>query len=61
RIEYAKNWYEDAVKVQANHIVRSCAICKAQLSHTMPHLNKEYHKNITYSGLMDLVYKAIVV
>lgn len=61
RIEYAKNWYEDAVKVQANHIVRACAICKAQLSHTLPHLNKEYNKNITYSGLMDLVYKAIVV
>ncbi|MEM0370853.1 MAG: (Fe-S)-binding protein [Pyrobaculum sp.] len=61
RIEYAKNWYEDAVKVRANHIVRACAICKAQLSHTLPHLNKEYNKNITYSGLMDLVYKAIVV
>ncbi|WP_193322617.1 (Fe-S)-binding protein [Pyrobaculum calidifontis] len=61
RIQYAKNWYEDALKVNANHVVRACAICKAQLSHTIPHLNKEYGKNITYSGLMDLVYKAIVV
>ncbi|MFN7106006.1 MAG: (Fe-S)-binding protein [Pyrobaculum sp.] len=61
RIQYAKNWYEDAVKVNANHVVRACAICKAQLSHTIPHLNKENGKDITYSGLMDLVYKAIVV
>ncbi|MFN3804685.1 MAG: (Fe-S)-binding protein [Pyrobaculum sp.] len=61
RIQYAKNWYEDAVKVNADHVVRACAICKAQLSHATPHLNKEYGRNITYSGLMDLVYKAIVM
>jgi Fe-S oxidoreductase len=61
RIQYAKNWYEDALKVGANHVVRACAICKAQLNHTLPHLNKEYNRNITYSGLMDLVYKATVV
>ncbi|MEM4755246.1 MAG: (Fe-S)-binding protein [Pyrobaculum sp.] len=61
RIQYAKNWYEDALKVNAKHVVRACAICKAQLSHTIPHLNKEYGKEITYSGLMDLVYRATVV
>ncbi|WP_226976119.1 hypothetical protein [Pyrobaculum aerophilum] len=49
------------MKAGANHVVRACAICKAQLSHTIPHLNKEYGKSITYSGLMDLVYKATVV
>ncbi|CCC81101.1 (Fe-S)-binding protein [Thermoproteus tenax] len=61
RIQYAKNWYEDALQVGASHVVRACAICKAQLSHTIPYLNKEYKREITYSGLMDLVYRALVV
>lgn len=61
RIQYAKNWYEDAMKAGASHVVRACAICKAQLSHTIPHLNKEYQREITYGGLMDLVYRAILV
>ncbi len=60
RIEYARKWYEDVVAVGAGHVVRACAICKAQLSHTIPHLNKEYNRQVTYSGLMDLVYRALV-
>ncbi len=61
RIQYAKNWYQDALKVGAGHVVRACAICKAQLNHTLPHLNKEYGRDVKYSGLMDLVYRAIVL
>ena len=60
RLQYAKKWYEDALSVGADHVVRACAICKAQLSHTLPHLNKEYSRNVTHSGLMDLVYRALV-
>lgn len=27
----------------------------------LPHLNKEYGRDVAYSGLMDLVYRAMVV
>jgi Fe-S oxidoreductase len=60
RIQYARLWYEDALKIGAQHVVRACAICKAQMGYVIPHLNKMYGKSITYSGLMDLLYKAIV-
>ena len=58
--EYAKLWYEDAIKAGASWVIRPCSICKAQLSHVVPYLNKSYEKDIHYSGLMDLVYAAIV-
>ena len=58
--EYAKLWYEDAVKAGADWVIRPCSICKAQMSHVVPYLNKSYEKNVHYSGLMDLVYAAIV-
>ncbi|ADN51462.1 (Fe-S)-binding protein [Vulcanisaeta distributa] len=60
-IQYARLWYEDALKHGAQWVVRPCSICKAQLSHVVPHLNKMYGKEIKYSGLMDLVYRALVV
>ncbi|WP_069806367.1 (Fe-S)-binding protein [Vulcanisaeta thermophila] len=60
RIQYARLWYEDALSVGAQHVVRACAICKAQLGYVIPHLNKMYQRNITYSGLMDLLYRALV-
>jgi Fe-S oxidoreductase len=60
RTEYAKLWYEDAISVGGTHVIRPCAICKAQLSHTLPRLNKKHDQALAYSGLMDLVYKAIV-
>ncbi len=59
RVEYAKLWYNDATSVGGTHVIRPCAICKAQMSHTMPTLNKLYSRNMTNSGLMDLVYNAI--
>ncbi|MDG7006685.1 MAG: (Fe-S)-binding protein [Nitrososphaerota archaeon] len=58
--EYAKLWYEDALKAGASWVIRPCSICKAQLSHVVPYLNKSYKKDVHYSGLMDLVYAAIV-
>ncbi len=61
-IQYARLWYEDVLKHGAQWVVRPCSICKAQLSHVVPHLNKMYGKEIKYSGgLMDLVYRALVV
>jgi Fe-S oxidoreductase len=60
-IQYSKLWYEDAIRHGAEWVVRPCSICKAQLSHVVPHLNKMYGKNIKYSGIMDLVYKALIV
>jgi Fe-S oxidoreductase len=60
-LEYAKLWYEDARSVGAEHLIRPCAICKAQLNRTLPELSKGQNvKEITYSGLMDLVYKALI-
>lgn len=61
RVEYAKLWYEDAASVHGDQVIRPCAICKAQLSHTIPKLNKMNSSNLTNSGLMDLVYKALTV
>ena len=61
RIEYAKLWYEDALSIDGDQVIRPCAICKAQLSHTMPKLNKMNSGNLTNAGLMDLVYKALTV
>jgi heterodisulfide reductase subunit B len=60
-IQYARLWYEDAIRHGAQWIVRPCSICKAQMSHVVPHLNKMYGKELKYSGLMDLVYRALVV
>ena len=60
-IQYARLWYEDAVRHGAQWVVRPCSICKAQLSHVVPHLNKMYGRDMKYSGLMDLVYRALVV
>ncbi len=59
RTEYAKLWYNDARSVGGTHVIRPCAICKAQMSHTLPSLNKTYSDSVTSSGLMDLVYTAI--
>jgi len=60
-IQYSRLWYEDAIRHGAQWVVRPCSICKAQLSHVVPHLNKMYGKDLKYSGLMDLVYRALVV
>jgi Fe-S oxidoreductase len=59
--QYARLWYEEALKSGASWVIRPCSICKAQLSHVVPYLNKMYKKEIKYSGLMDLVYRALVV
>ncbi|BDR93472.1 (Fe-S)-binding protein [Vulcanisaeta souniana] len=59
--QYARLWYEEALKKDAQWVIRPCSICKAQLSHVVPYLNKMYGKEIKYSGLMDLVYRALVV
>ncbi len=60
RLEYAKLWFEDALSVGGEHVVRPCAICKAQLNATLPRLNKARATRVAYSGLMDLVYRALV-
>jgi Fe-S oxidoreductase len=60
RLQYARLWYECALKVGAEHVVRPCSMCKGTLNSIMMDLNKMYGKNITFGGLMDLVYRAIV-
>ena len=60
RLEYAKLWFDDALSIGAEHVVRPCAICKAQLNATLPKLNKARSTKVAYSGLMDLVYRALV-
>jgi Fe-S oxidoreductase len=60
RLAYAGLWFEDARAVGGEHIIRPCAICKAQLNATLPRFNKAAGTQLVYSGLMDLVYKALV-
>ena len=60
RLAYGRLWYDDARSVGGEHIVRPCAICKAQLNACLPHFNKETKGKVAYSGMMDLVYKALV-
>lgn len=59
--QYARLWYEEALKKGAKWVIRPCSICKAQLSHVVPYLNRMYSSEVEYSGLMDLVYRALVV
>lgn len=60
RLAYSQLWFDDARSVGGEHIVRPCAICKAQLNALLPKLNKATQTHLVYSGLMDLVYKALV-
>ena len=60
RLAYATLPFEDARSVGGQQIVRPCAICKAQMNAVLPTLNKAAKTSLTYSGLMDLLYKAIV-
>jgi Fe-S oxidoreductase len=60
RLQYARLWYECALKAGAEHVVRPCSKCKGNLR-VVPQLNKMYGKNLTFGGLMDLVYRALVV
>ena len=60
RLAYAKLWFDDARSVGADEVVRPCAICKAQLNAVLPRLNNAEKTRLGYTGLMDLVYKAIV-
>jgi Fe-S oxidoreductase len=60
RLAYAQLWFDDARSVGGEQVVRPCAICKAQLNATLPKLNKVEKTQLRYSGLMDLVYKALV-
>ena len=60
RLAYGRLWYDDARSVGGQHVVRPCAICKAQLNAVLPKFNKETKDKMTYSGMMDLVYKALV-
>jgi Fe-S oxidoreductase len=61
RLQYARLWYECALKMGAEHVVRPCSKCKGNLNGVVPQLNKMYGKNLTFGGLMDLVYRALVV
>ena len=60
RLAYGRLWYDDARSIGGQHIIRPCAICKAQLNAVLPRFNKETKDKVTYSGMMDLVYRALV-
>ncbi|WP_069807192.1 (Fe-S)-binding protein [Vulcanisaeta thermophila] len=57
--QYARLWYEEVLRTGAQCVVWPCATCKLQLTHVLPHLNKIYKQEITFKGLMDLVYNAM--
>ena len=61
RLQYARLWYECAINMGAQHVVRPCSMCKGTLNSIIGDLNKMYGRNITFGGLMDLVYRALVV
>ncbi|AAL63412.1 conserved iron-sulfur protein [Pyrobaculum aerophilum str. IM2] len=60
RLQYAKLWYECAINAGAQHVVRPCSMCKGTLNGVIEELNKMYGKSLTFGGVMDLVYKALV-
>ncbi|BDR93064.1 (Fe-S)-binding protein [Vulcanisaeta souniana] len=59
-IKYAELWYQSVINKGANCIVVPCAACKLQMDRVLPKLNKLHEREITFTGLMDLVYKAII-
>lgn len=60
RLKYGTLWYECAINNGAQKVIRPCSMCKGTLNSVIGDLNKMYGKNLTYGGLMDLVYRAIV-
>ncbi len=58
--EYSKLWYEMALSDGADVVVRPCAICKSHMSRALGVLNPRHGRNISVSGLMELVYRALV-
>lgn len=60
RLAYAKLWFDDARSVGGEQVVRPCAICKAQMNAVLPRLNKAEKTQLGYTGVMDLLYKALV-
>ncbi len=59
-IKYAELWYSKAINKGANCVVVPCAACKLQMDRVLPRLNKLYNRELTFTGLMDLVYKAMI-
>ncbi|MGB9733771.1 MAG: (Fe-S)-binding protein [Conexivisphaera sp.] len=58
--DYSELWYEMALSDGADVVVRPCAICKSHMSRVVQVLNSKYGRNISISGLMELVYRALV-
>ncbi|GAB6948209.1 (Fe-S)-binding protein [Vulcanisaeta sp. JCM 16161] len=59
-IKYAELWYQRAIGKGTDCVVVSCAACKLQMDRVLPRLNKLYNRKLTFTGLMDLVYKAMI-
>ncbi len=59
-IKYAELWYSKVIDKGANCVVVPCAACKLQMDRVLPRLNKLYSRELTFTGLMDLVYKAMI-
>ncbi|GAB6945232.1 (Fe-S)-binding protein [Vulcanisaeta sp. JCM 14467] len=59
-IKYAELWYQRAISKGGDCIVVPCAACKLQMDRVLPKLNKMYNQELTFTGLMDLVYRAMV-
>ncbi len=59
-IKYAELWYLKAINEGADCIVVPCAACKLQMDRVLPRLNKLHNHELTFTGLMDLVYKAMI-
>mgnify|MGYP001626330477 FL=1 len=59
-IKYAELWYQRVVNKGANCIVVPCAACKLQMDRVLPKLNKMHSQEVTFTGLMDLIYRAMI-
>ncbi|WP_243675119.1 (Fe-S)-binding protein [Vulcanisaeta distributa] len=59
-IKYAELWYLKAINKGADCVVVPCAACKLQMDRVLPRLNKLHNHELTFTGLMDLVYKAMI-
>ena len=59
-IKYAELWYQRAISKGGDCIIVPCAACKLQMDRVLPKLNKMYNRELTFTGLMDLIYRAMV-
>lgn len=58
-VRYAEPLYRNVIRLGGECIIMPCASCKLQLNRALPILNSKYNRNISYTGIMEILYKAL--